>query len=173
MNDRAILPPTEPLRREHNREAFSCGRLELDRYLKERALQDQSRRIAICWILSGNKNPTEILGYYTLSAYAVRPGDLPESLAKKLPRYPTIPAALLGRLAVDENHKGRRLGEHLLIDAMRRTLEQSAALGIYALFVDAKDAQAAVFYARYDFMPLPSAPLRLFLPMQTIVKVLE
>jgi predicted N-acetyltransferase YhbS len=83
-----------------------------------------------------------------------------------------VPAAILGRLAVADAHKGQRIGEFLLVDAMRRSLEQSKALGLFALFVDAKDEHAANFYGRYDFMALPTKPLRLFLPMKTIVNVL-
>ena len=110
----------------------------------------------------------EIAGYYTLAAYSISPGDLPAEIAGKLPRYPQIPAALLGRLAVSGKYKGQGLGEYLLLDAMQRSLDQSKALGLFALFVDAKDEQAANFYRRYDFIPLPSQPLRLFLPMKTI-----
>ncbi len=98
----------------------------------------------------------------------VSPGDLPPEVARKLPRYPQIPAAILGRLAVSEKHKRQGLGEFLLLDAMQRSLDQSKALGLFALFVDAKDEQAANFYRRYYFIPLPSQPPRLFPPMKTI-----
>jgi GNAT superfamily N-acetyltransferase len=98
---------------------------------------------------------------------------LPELTAKRLPRYPIIPAALLGRLAVSDRFQGRNIGEHLLMDAMRRTLENSQRLGIYALFADAKDERVASFYARYGYIALPSDPLRLFLPIMTIAKLFE
>jgi len=78
----------------------------------------------------------EIAGYYTLAAYSVSPGDLPPEVARKLPRYPQIPAAILGRLAVSEKHKRQGLGEFLLLDAMQRSLDQSKALGLFALFVE-------------------------------------
>jgi GNAT superfamily N-acetyltransferase len=165
--------PTEPLSRKHDREAFSCGREELDRYLKERARQDQDRQVSVCWILPVNGSPRDIWGYYTLSAYSIRLSDLPEATAKRLPRYPIIPAALLGRLAVSDRFQGQNVGEHLLMDAMRRTLENSQRLGIYALFADAKDERVASFYARYGYIALPSDPLRLFLPMMTIAKLFE
>lgn len=159
---------TEPLGPTHDRGAFSCGSQELDLYLRERARQDQERKISVCWILPARTDLRKIAGYYTLAAYAVSPGDLPPEVARKLPRYPQIPAAILGRLAVSEKHKRQGLGEFLLLDAMQRSLDQSKALGLFALFVDAKDEQAANFYRRYDFIPLPSQPLRLFLPMKTI-----
>jgi len=110
----------------------------------------------------------EIAGYYTLASYSVSPGELPPAVAKRLPRYPQLPAAILGRLAIAENYQGQGLGEHLLLDAMKRSLDQSKVMGVFALFVDAKDDNAADFYRRYDFIPLPTHPLRLFLPMKTI-----
>jgi predicted GNAT family N-acyltransferase len=97
--------------------------------------------------------------------------DLPDEQARKLPRYPSVPAALLGRLAVDSRERGQRIGEHILMDAMAKVLEQSATIATYALVVDAKDARAASFYARYDFIALPSNPLRLFLPVATIAQL--
>jgi ribosomal protein S18 acetylase RimI-like enzyme len=122
----------------------------------------------VCWILPSRANPREIAGYYTLAGYSVSPGELPPNVAKKLPRYPQLPAAMLGRLAIAENYKGQGLGEHLLLDAMKRSLDQSRVMGLFALFVDAKDDNAADFYRRYEFIPLPTNPLRLFLPMKTI-----
>lgn len=97
--------------------------------------------------------------------------DLPDEQARKLPRYPSVPAALLGRLAVDTRERGQRIGEHILMDALAKVLEQSATIATYALIVDAKDARAASFYARYDFIVLPSNPLRLFLPVATIAQL--
>lgn len=159
---------TEPLGPAHDRGVFFCGRQELDRYLRERARQDQERKVSVCWILPAGADRREIAGYYTLAAYSITPGALPPAVAGKLPRYPHIPAAILGRLAVAEKFKGQGLGESLLLDAMQRSLQQSKALGLFALFVDAKDEHAANFYRHYDFIPLPSQPLRLFLPMKTI-----
>jgi len=122
----------------------------------------------VCWILPSRANPREIAGYYTLAGYSVSPGELPPNVAKKLPRYPQIPAAMLGRLAIAEKYQGQGLGEHLLLDAMKRSLDQSRVMGLFALFVDAKDDNAADFYRRYEFIPLPTNPPRLFLPMKTI-----
>jgi ribosomal protein S18 acetylase RimI-like enzyme len=168
-----VHPPTETLGRHHNRAPFSCEVPDLDTYLRERALQDQKRRSAVCWVLPYADAPRQIRGYYTLSAYAVGLPDLPEEQARKLPKYPTVPAALLGRLAVDHRSRGQRVGEHLLMDALAKVLQQAATMAIYALVVDAKDDQAAAFYARYDFIAFPSNPLRLFLPTATIAQLFE
>lgn len=71
------------------------------------------------------ENANIIRGYYTLSAYSVRLTDLPTSLTRKLPRYPDVPAALLGRLAVDMGCQGQGLGEDLMLDAMDKVLTHS------------------------------------------------
>lgn len=136
-------------------------------------MQDQKKRAAVCWVLPHSDSPAQIRGYYTLSAYSIELRDLPEAQARKLPRYPNVPAALLGRLAVDGRSRGRRVGEYLLMDAMAKVLEQSAAIATYALVVDAKDAQAAAFYAKYDFITFPTNDLRLFLATATIAQLFK
>lgn len=143
----------------------------MDSYVHERALQDQKRHAAVCWVLPHADAPAQIRGYYTLSAYSVALRDLPEEQARKLPKYPNVPAAILGRLAVDNGSRGQRIGEHILLDAMAKVLEQSTSIATYALIVDAKDAQAAAFYAHYDFIAFPSNSLRLFLPVSTIAQL--
>ena len=60
-----------------------------------------------------------IAGYYTLASASILLSDLPETLAKKLPRYPSVPAVRMGRLAVSDSFKGKGLGAALLADALR------------------------------------------------------
>ena len=158
----------EPLRRQHDRSTFACGAPELDAYLREQAGQDVRRHVAACYVLVERDQPLIVRGYYTLSTYAIELRDLPADTARRLPRYPRVPAALLGRLAVDQRHRRRHLGEFLLVDALRRTLAIAGDIGLHALVTDARDAEAARFYLRYGFIPVPTEPLRLFLPMQTI-----
>ncbi len=169
----AQQPQTETLGRHHDRASFSCGIESLDTYIRQRALQDQEKRASVCWVLPSNDDPKQIRGYYTLSAYAVGLRDLPEFQARKLPKYPDVPCAILGRLAVDSRYHGKGLGEHLLLDAMATVLTQSAPIAAYALIVDAKDDKAAAFYAHYDFIPFPSRPHRPFLPVATIAQLFE
>jgi predicted N-acetyltransferase YhbS len=94
--------------------------------------------------------------------------DAAKVLAKKLPRYP-MPVALIGRLAVDERARGRRLGEMLLIDAVRRVVDAAVIVGCIGIIVDAKDEGAEQFYAKYDFVTVHAEewPRRMFLPMET------
>ena len=113
----------------------------------------------------------KIIGYYTLSATSIALVDLPREIAKKLPRYPVVPAALMGRLAVDQSLHGQRLGEYLLMDAFNRCLRSEIAS--FAFVVDAKDDQAVAFYERYSFRRLTAAGRRLFLPMSEIASLLD
>ena len=110
----------------------------------------------------------KVLGYYTLSASVVGVDELPQALAKKLPRYPQLPVTLLGRLAVDSSLKGRGLGQFLLMDALQRSLHAAAEIAAMAVVVDAKDEAAAAFYGHFGFAPLQQQPRRLFLPVKTI-----
>ncbi len=111
-----------------------------------------------------------IAGYYTLSAAEFSKAELPAAAAKRLPHYP-VPAAVLGRLAVDQSYQGRGLGETLLMDAIHRTLRASEAMAVYAIIVDAKNDQAKAFYERYSFLSFVTTPRQLFLALETFKKL--
>lgn len=152
----------EPLGEHHDRSAFASGVEPLDRYLRTQAGQDTRRRVASCFVLV-EEGGTAPLGFYTLAATSIALAELPEALTKRLPRYPTVPAALMGRLAVDGRHRGRGLGELLILDAMTRALRSEIAT--FAFVVDAKDEGAAAFYARYGFRALTEDGRRMILLM--------
>jgi GNAT superfamily N-acetyltransferase len=166
----AAAPPlhVEPLSERHDRAGFASGVEPLDRYLRAQARQDARRRVSSCFVLVAADDPVPI-GYYTLAATSVALVDLPEAITKRLPRYPAVPATLMGRLAIDGRHQGRGFGELLLFDAFSRALRSEIAC--YAFVVDAKDDQATAFYARYRFMPLAQGGRRLFVPMAEIAKL--
>lgn len=157
----------EQLDKKHNKEVFSCGTTALDQYLKIQAGQDIKKNVAITYILTQH-NSSHIWGFYTISSIGIFPGELPYELAKKLPRYPVLPGILLGRLAVDQSMKGKKIGAFLLIDALKRSLAVSHQIGIVAVIVDAKDAISVSFYQHFGFIPFPENDHRLFLPMGTI-----
>jgi predicted GNAT family N-acyltransferase len=92
--------------------------------------------------------------------------DLPADIARRLPRYPSIPAIRMGRLGVEKAFQGRGLGGALLVNAMRRSVA-SEIPGV-ALIVDAKDSRAADFYRHFGFMPFADSALKLFLPLATV-----
>lgn len=156
----------EPLTKAHDRAVFLCGNDLLDNYLKKQASQDVRKYAAVCFVLTPDGKT--IAGYYTLSQYAVDLVHLPPEIVKKLPKYPEVPATLLGRLAVDEKFRGQKLGEFLLLDALNRSLEQSRTVASAAVVVDAKDDSARRFYEHFEFMALPDIPNRLLLSMKTI-----
>ncbi|WP_420264218.1 GNAT family N-acetyltransferase [Candidatus Magnetominusculus dajiuhuensis] len=160
-------PVIEPLSKYHNRAAFDCGVEALGRYIWQQAMQDAKRKIAATFVLTGDR-PESIVGYYTLSSTSVNVGELPEQVVRKLPRYPLIPATLIGRLAVDRHYQGRGYGELLLVDALRRSLILTEQIGSAAVIVDAKDDKARAFYEHFQFIPLISYSHRLFLPMAAI-----
>lgn len=116
--------------------------------------------------------PTTVLGYYTLCATALSPGEVPDAARRHVPRYPLVSATLIGRLAVSHARQGERLGAILLADAVRRAFRSAEAVGSVMLVVDALDARAAAFYEGNGFLPLPDS-MRLVLPMQTIRRALE
>lgn len=93
-------------------------------------------------------------------------------MAAKLPRYPVVPATLIGRLAVDKRFRGKGTGELLLMDALARCLEVSKLVASAAVIVDAKDERAKGFYIKYGFMELPGADKRLFIPIGTVEAML-
>lgn len=158
----------EPLVGSHDRMAFTCGVPALDRYLREQASQDIKRRVGNCFV-AVDSHIGAIAGYYTLAASSVPIASLPEDQTKRLPRYPLLPAILIGRLAVDINYQGQRVGSALLANALRRSAE--AAPASFALIVDAKDDRAAAFYRKHGFTPFRSHPLSLFLPVATALKL--
>ncbi|MGH7226206.1 MAG: GNAT family N-acetyltransferase [Gemmataceae bacterium] len=158
----------EPLSDRHNRESFASGVEPLDRYLRHHAGQDTRRRVASCFVLVSDGDHVPI-GYYTLAATGIALAELPEALAKRLPRYPVVPATLMGRLAVDARHQGQGHGEFMLLDAFSRVLRNDIAS--YAFVVDAKDDKAAQFYQRYRFRYLADWGQRLFVPMADIAKL--
>lgn len=150
----------------HDRTDFSCGAPELDRYIREHASQDVKRDVARVFVATPAEAQT-VCGYYSLSATSFQRDGLPADQAKRLPRYP-VPAALLGRLAVDNSMKGKGLGAFLFMDALNRILLATQTLAVHAVVVDAKDDAAAAFYRKYGFIPFTGDARRLFLPMATV-----
>lgn len=151
----------------HDRSAFSCGAAPLDRYLREQASQDVKWLVAGCFVVVEAATGT-LAGYYTLAATSVAANDLPPPFVKRLPRYPLLPAALIGRLAVDQRYQDKGIGSALLADAALRVLRSD--MKALALIVEAKDEKAVAFYRLQGFTPFASRPLSLYLPLETVKK---
>lgn len=148
----------------HDRSGFESGVEPLDRYFRTQAGQDARKKLAAPFVLLLEDG--SLAGYYTLSSTAVKLPELPETLARKLPRYPLVPATLLGRLAIDRRYRGKGYGRFLLADALYRTLRSEIAS--FAMIVEAKDENAKQFYLRESFLPFPAQPNKLFRPMADI-----
>ena len=157
----------EPLA-DHDRAAFTCGSEELDRYLRQQASQDAKRKVAAPFVMVDSTG--RIVGYYTLSAYGIRSAELPAAIAKKLPKYPLIPATLLGRLAVSREHQGRKLGRLLLMDALYRSWKNTEEVASAGVVAEAIDEAAQRFYLHHEFISLADHPRKLFIAMATIQK---
>ena len=160
----------EPLGPLHDRNGFSCGVDSLDRYLRAQASQDVRRRANGVFILVEPERPETVLGYYTLCATGLSPGDVPAGARKHVPRYPLVSATLVGRLAISEARQGERLGAILLADAVRRAYASAATVGSSMLVVDAMNERAAAFYEGNGFVRLPDS-MRLVLPMHAIARM--
>lgn len=170
-----MIPKIEPLdSSKHIRSDFSCGENSLDNYICKLASQDIKRKAATIFVLideSANHLETKILGYYTLSNYTIDITELDKGFAKTLPRYPQLPATLLGRLAVDSIQKGKGFGETLLIDALKKSLTISKHIASLAVVAEAIDEQAAQFYLKYGFQRCNHQPTKLYLPMKSIEQI--
>ncbi len=153
-----------PLGDGFNRTDFRCGSAPLDHYFHCPVAQNIRRHITASFIAVDADQ--RMAGHYTLASTSIVLGDLPSEVAKKRPRYPTVPAVRMGRLAVDERHKGIGLGGALLADALARI--GKAEIAAFAMLVDAKDESAAAFYRHHGLIALPSSPLTLFLSMASI-----
>ena len=143
----------------HDRTGFDCGVDPLNDYLRTRVGQDVRRRVTLCYVAIESASG-RLAGYYTLAACGVSIRDPPE-ITKRLPRYPTVPAVRVGRLAIDRAFQGQGLGGVVLFDALERTCR--SGLAAFALIVDANDERAVAFYEHFGFQRFASVDRTLFL----------
>ncbi len=150
--------------RKHDRAAFSSGNERIDTYFRQTVSQDVKRGYAACYVLveqAGGK----IAGFYTLSSHTIPLTEVPPEMARELPRYPSVPAVLIGWLGRDIAFRGQHVGSMLLADAIARLA--ASPVGAHAICADAIDDAAAAFYATHRFQRFVSRPLSLYLPMKT------
>lgn len=158
------IVPLGKLDAAYDRTRFQSGSDPLDRYFHQQVTQDIRRHVTACFVaLAGDGR---IAGYYTLASASILLQNLPANVGKKLPRYPSLPAIRLGRLAIDSGFQRRGLGGALLADALHRALHSEIAA--FAMVVDAKDDSALAFYQHHGFISLQDSPWALFLPLKTI-----
>ena len=163
-----------PLSKQHNRKEFTCGEPILDRYLKEQARQDATKKLAAVFVLIDN-DTEDIVGFYSLSASAIDATEFPP--AARPSKHMSYPVILLGKLATSIRHRERegskqRLGEMLLLDALFRSYEQTNQVGAIAVILDAKK-DSIPFYLKYGFLPVEDTPNRFFITMESITKLVK
>ena len=160
----------EPLSKAHERSDFACGNDRIDSYFQKSVSQDMRRNYATCFV-ARELATDRVAGFYTLSSSNVPLTEVPEALAAKLPRYPTVPAVLIDWLARHTDFAGAGLGEALLFGALRTVA--TAPIGAHAVFADAIDDQAAAFYAAYGFAALKARPHTLYLPLSVALQFIR
>ncbi|MGO8865945.1 MAG: GNAT family N-acetyltransferase [Alphaproteobacteria bacterium] len=162
----------EPLGTQHDRSSFACGVESLDRYLKTQATQDIRRLANAVFVLVEPAAPGKILGYFTLCAFTLEQGAVPEAARRHIPRYPLVSATLIGRLAVTRERQGQGLGGMLLARAMRMAYENAAVVGASMIVVDAIDEDARCFYEAHGFLRLADT-MRMIIPMAVVAELVS
>lgn len=162
----------EPLGKQHDRAAFSCGEESLDHYLKTQAAQDLRRKANAVFVMTRPADPAGIIGFFTLCAHTLPQGEVPEGARRHVPRYPLVSATLIGRLAVARECQGQGIGAAMLARALRKAWQNAGVVGSSMVVVDAIDASAARFYEAHGFIRLVHS-MRLILPMTTIASLLD
>ncbi len=141
-------------------------------FLRNLALPEMEARASACFVLVPKDDPGRIAGFYTLSAATISLAKLPAELTAQLPKYPNLPATLLGRLARDQHFRGAGLGELLLISALQRALSGTSDIGSIAVVTDPKNLEAARFYRKFGFRELGGGR-RMFLTMAAIAETFK
>lgn len=165
------IEPFDPER--HDRAGFASGAPAVDNFLKKTA--NKLARADNLRLYAMTDTAGAMIGFYALSAHAVDYSDLPAKYPRTRPGHGGIPAAYISMIGVDARHQGRGYGGDLLVDALTRIVQAADAIGIAVVILDVLDdgdpvqvARRKALYASYGFQPLPSRPLRLFLPLATV-----
>jgi len=162
------------LRPEDDRRGFESGNLDLDRFFRLYAGQNQFRHHLGATYVAYDDGE-QICGFATVAAGHIEIEDLPKAKRKKLPRYP-LPILRLARLAVDRPAQGRGLGRILLRAVLQLAHDMAGSVGCVGVVVDAKP-EAVTFYERYGFarfeviqgqLESRPEPLPMFLPLGSI-----
>lgn len=172
---RQVIEPFDPVR--HDRIAFSCGVEQVDNFFKKTANKLAKADNVRLFVMTGHDGG--VIGFYALNAHAVDYADLPTQYARARPGHGQIPAAYISMIGVDVRFAGQGFGGDLLVDGLSRIAWAAEAIGIAVVMLDVLDcgrpelvAKRMKLYGSYGFTPLPSQPLRLFLPIGTVRRLL-
>lgn len=170
------IEPLDPSK--HDRAAFSCGVEQVDNFFKRTANKLAAADNLRVFVMTAGGG--EVIGFYAVNAHAVDYRDLPSKYARTRPGHGSIPAAYISMIGVDKRHAGHGYGGDLLADALTRIAAVADDIGIAVVMLDVLDdgnadlvARRTALYQAYGFIPLPSNPLRLFLPIATVRAAFE
>ena len=147
----------------HDRRHFDCGVHSLNHFIQRQVSQDARRNLNRCYAATHTDQPGRLSGYYTLSSHSVEPSGLPHYQANQ--PYPSIPAALIGRLATCQSCRRQGLGKALVADAIKRLVTLRESLGVSLIIVDPLGEDVVAFYERFGFEEADAGFL--YLPMKT------
>ena len=153
-----------------DRSDFSCGENALDVYFQHQAGQDMKRGFATVVVAKDKSDLSKILGFYTICAYSVKITTFPSEIIKKMPRYPCVPALLLGRLAVSKEMQGKHIGSLLVYDAMKRVCRSDLAWAF--MIIDAKNTNLCSFYERLMFARFSENSGKMWINIKQVKKIL-
>jgi GNAT superfamily N-acetyltransferase len=156
-----------PISKKINRKDFDCGIEEFYTYLRQFAIPNDKKNIGKTFVAVENQNLNKPVGYYTVSMAQILFNELPEAIKKGLPRYP-IPAMRIGKLAIDSESQGNKIGALLLKDALLRAVNISSQVALHFVVVDALNEKAKSFYLKYGFSAFEENPLTLVISLETI-----
>jgi len=156
-SDQPLSAP-EKLRPEHDLSEFECGEPSLNDWLRRRALQNEASGASRAYVVCAGRH---VAGYYALAVGAVAHAEAPGRVRRNMPD--PVPVMIIGRLAVDTDFQGRKIGRSLLRDAVLRTLQAAEIAGIRAILVHAISDSARQFYEECGFIPSPMDPMTLMI----------
>jgi len=155
-----------------DRAAFSCGVAQIDNYLKLTAKKGSKADVVRIWVAIDAHN--HIAGFYGINMHAVAISDMPPEYAKKAMKHGLLPAAFIAMIGVDKTQQGKGIGSALVADALSRIARASEQIGTCVVMLDVFDdgdteavTRRKTYYEDFGFIPLPSQPLRLFMPIAT------
>lgn len=171
MTDLALLQrlAIEPLGRQHDRAAFSCGVASIENFLKHSATRQQDQNVTRVFVIVEPPAKT-VLGFYALNAHEIDATAIPEAQRRKLPGYPKFGAVYLSMIATTTVLQGKGIGSFLLADALKRCVAVSEQTGVMAIVLDALNDDAARLYRRLGFVAIPSEQhsRRIVIDMKTV-----
>ena len=164
------LRKPEPLAAHHDTASFESGEPSIDAWLRDMALYNQEQNYPRTFVVTATKG--RVVGYRAMCTASIHRTDLPRSQRGRNP-LTDIPCALIARMGVHRTLQGNGLGAELLTGALIDTVSAAQTIAFRAVLVHALSPQAAAFYRRFGFEPLPKQPLTLFLPTIDILASLR